>query len=344
MIENKVRLHRIKYKLGKSMSSLTATAIAHPNIAFIKYWGNRDDSLRLPSNGSISMNLDGLKTQTCVEFDANLSKDILFINNEPIHGLALERVNQFLDLVRQKAGKRLYANIESENSFPTGVGVASSASAFAALALAGSQALKVNATEKELSCLARRGSGSACRSIPNGFVEWQAGKNDDDSFAFSIADPDYWGIIDCIAIIKTNPKKMGSTEGHQLAVTSPLQDARIQDSPRRLDICREAIIQKDFTQFADIVELDSNLMHAVMMTSTPALFYWETASYTIMRMVQECRSQGMPVCYTLDAGPNVHVLCLSSAAEEIKKKLLQVEEVQQVLTAKPGSGAQLITQ
>jgi diphosphomevalonate decarboxylase len=325
------------------MSSLTATAIAHPNIAFIKYWGNKDDDLRLPSNGSISMNLDGLTTQTCVEFDGNLSKDILFINNEPIHGPALERVIQFLDLVRLKTGKRLYANIESENNFPMSAGIASSASAFAALALAASSALKVNSMEKELSRLARRGSGSACRSIPTGFVEWQAGKDDDDSFALSIAEPDHWEIIDCIAIIKTVHKKIGSTEGHQLADSSPLQDARIQDSPRRLEICREAIIHKDFDHLANIVELDSNLMHAVMMTSTPALFYWEPASFSIMRMVQDCRTQGLPVCYTMDAGPNVHILCLSSAMEEIKKKLHLIEEVQEVLISKPGSGAKLLT-
>ena len=163
------------------MFTLTATAIAFSNIALIKYWGNRDDTLRLPSNGSISMNLDGLETRTCVSFDPLLPADDLTINGMHSSRIALERVSQVLDVVRRKAGINLFAQVESESNFPAGAGIASSASAFAALALAATKAAGLDLAEAELSRLARRGSGSACRSVPGGFVEWAAGTSDADS-------------------------------------------------------------------------------------------------------------------------------------------------------------------
>ena len=321
------------------MSNFAVTAVAHPNIAFIKYWGNRDDALRLPSNGSISMNLEGLITKTRVEFNPQHKEDSLTLNNKKLSGPALERVNAFLDIVRNMSGKKIYAEVTSENNFPAGAGIASSASAFAALALAATKAMRLNLTEAELSRLARHGSGSACRSIPDGFVEWYSGDQDENSYAASIAPASSWDLVDCIALVTANHKEVGSTAGHRLANTSPLQAARVHDAPRRLDICRSAILKKDFQQFAEIVELDSNLMHAVMMTSTPPLFYWEPQTLEIMRAVRIWRGQGIPVCYTLDAGPNVHVICLSSDYEKIKHNLEQMRIIQRVIVSKPGSGA-----
>jgi len=174
------------------MSTMTATAIAFPNIAFIKYWGNRNDQLRLPVNGSISMNLDGLFTQTTVTFETNLDKDILTLNDQIADQQATARISSFLDLVRNLAKNDLKAHVVSTNNFPTGAGIASSASAFAALSLAATAAIGLNLSEAELSRLARRGSGSACRSVPGGFVEWRAGNSDLDSYAISIAGPDHW--------------------------------------------------------------------------------------------------------------------------------------------------------
>jgi diphosphomevalonate decarboxylase len=324
------------------MPESKTTAIAHPNIAFIKYWGNRDDVLRLPSNGSISMNLEGLATTTRVFFNPQLKEDSLILNKKKLSGPALERVRIFLDLVRSMASKNLFAEVTSENNFPTGAGIASSASAFAALALAATQAIGLNMTESELSRLARHGSGSACRSIPDGFVEWYCGDHDENSYAASIASPASWDLLDCIALVTASHKEVGSTAGHQLANTSPLQSARIQDTQRRLDICRSAILKQDFQRFADIVELDSNLMHAVMMTSTPPLFYWEPQSLELMRKVRNWRTQGIPVCYTLDAGSNVHVICLSSGLEKIKHNLEQIDFIQRLIIARPGSGARVI--
>lgn len=324
------------------MSNHTATALSHPNIAFIKYWGNRDDALRLPANGSISMNLDTLFTRTTVSFQPSLALDELVINGHAVTGRGLERVSSLLDLVRARAGIEMKAEVLSENNFPSGAGIASSAAAFAALALASAAAAGLALSEADLSRLARRGSGSACRSVPAGFVEWKAGAADEDSYAVSLAPPEHWELVDCIVIVSAGHKAIGSTEGHALAATSPLQAARVADSPRRLDLCRRAILQRDFQALAAVVELDSDMMHAVMMTSSPALFYWQPASLAVMAAVRQWRKEGLPVCYTLDAGPNVHILCPREQAEVVDRRARELPGVQQVLVAGVGGPARLI--
>ena len=323
------------------MSNLTATAVARPNIALIKYWGNRDDFLRLPCNGSISMNLDGLFARTQVAFDPGLTQDTLLLNGKQETGQALERMGSFLDLVRSQAKMDIYAHVSSENNFPMGAGIASSAAAYAALSLSATRALGLDLSEAELSRLARRGSGSACRSVPGGFVEWLPGTNDASSYAVSIAPPEHWRLVDCIAIVEPRPKATGSTEGHRLAATSPLQSARVADAPRRLDMCRWAILDRDFDALAAITELDSTLMHAVMMTSSPPLFYWQPASLHLMKAIADWRQHGLPACYTLDAGPNVHILCLEESADQVKSKLAEFPEVCEVLISRPGGPARL---
>jgi diphosphomevalonate decarboxylase len=317
------------------------TAQAHPNIAFIKYWGNRDNVLRLPVNGSISMNLDGLFTRTTVRFNSS-ERDSLAINDHAVTGKGLERVSSILDLVRGMASINERAEVSSTNNFPAGAGIASSAAAFAALALASSRAAGLTLSEAQLSWLARRGSGSASRSIPSGFVEWMMGTGDDDSVAVSIAPPEHWTLADCIAIVNASHKKTGSTEGHAIAGTSPLQNARVADTPRRLDICRDAILKKDFEALANIIELDSDIMHSVMMTSNPPLMYWQSATVEIFHQVREWRNSGLPVGYTVDAGANVHVICLAEYANEVEKRLRELPGVSDVLVAGVGGAAQIL--
>jgi diphosphomevalonate decarboxylase len=325
------------------MKPSSATAISHPNIALIKYWGNRDNALRLPVNGSISMNLDGLFTRTTVSFQPSLPFDELIINGHEVAGKGLDRVSYILDLVRGMTGINMHAEVMSENNFPAGAGIASSAAAFAALALASSQAAGLTLSEGQLSRLARRGSGSASRSIPAGFVEWQMGAGDEDSIAVSIATPGHWNLADCVAIVSSSHKKTGSTEGHAIAATSPLQNARVTDSPRRLDICRSAILQCDFDALANIIEHDSDMMHSVMMTSNPPLMYWQSATLEIFHQVREWRAGGLPVGYTVDAGANVHVICLGEYAKEVEKRLREIPGVKDVLTAGIGGAARIVS-
>jgi len=321
-----------------------ATATSNSNIAFIKYWGNRDHALRLPVNNSISMNLDGLYSRTTVTFDPALAEDVIVLGNTVQSREASRRVVAQLDRVRQMANLAARARVDSQNNFPTGAGIASSASGFAALALAASTAAGLDLSERELSILARLGSGSASRSIPAGFVEWQMGTTADgsDSFAFSLAAPDHWALVDCIALVSVEHKAVGSTGGHALAHTSPLQEARLEDTSRRLPRCRQALLNRDFEKFAAVVEEDSTMMHAIMMTSRPPLFYWQSATLTIMQAVSDWRAGGLPACFTIDAGPNVHVLTTAEGAAEVERRLRALPGVQNVLTARPGPGAILV--
>jgi len=317
----------------------TATCNAFSNIAMIKYWGNRDDALRLPANGSISMNLGGLFTRTTVTFSPDIPADRAEVDGKPMTGPGLARISGHLDHIRKLAGVWMRAEVKSASNFPAGAGIASSASAFAALSLAGVTALGLTLSERELSALARLGSGSASRSIPGGFVEWYPGTTHADSYAETIVPADHWALTDLIAIVSRAHKATGSTEGHSIAASSPLQAARVASAPTRLDICRKAILERDFEALADVVELDSNMMHAVMMTGTPSLMYWQPPTLAVMARVRELRAAGYGVCFTIDAGANVHCLCAPGEAERVKAELEAVPGVSEVLTATPGGPA-----
>lgn len=323
------------------MTFSTATAVAHPNIAFIKYWGNRDDEIRLPQNGSISMNLAELTTRTMVTFDSSMPRDTFDLNGIRQNGVALERVSRHLNLIRGIRGFSAPAHVFSESNFPTGAGLASSAAAFAALTVAAIRAAGIEMPEKDLTRLARRGSGSAGRSIPSGFVEWFRGNTDKDSFAVSIAAPEHWELMDCIAVISDTHKSIGSSEGHKLAASSPIQKARVADADRRLEHCRNAIKTRDFAALAEVIELDSNLLHAVAMTSNPAVYYWLPATLGVMEEVRSWRHLGLPVAFTIDAGPNVHVLCEANVSGQVKEKLESLPGVLNVYFSSVGGGTRL---
>ncbi len=326
------------------MTQTIATARACSNIAFIKYWGNRDSALRLPANGSISMNLDSLQTVTTVRFDTALLTDRLILDGREQSGEVLMRVSRHLDHIRALAGVQTRALVISRNNFPTGAGIASSASAFSALTVAACAALGLRLNERQLSALARLGSGSACRSVPGGFVEWHAGRDHDSSYAQSIAPPEHWALVDLVAIVSSAHKAVGSTGGHALAPTSPLQAARVADAPRRLNLCREAIRERNFEQLANVIEQDALMMHAVMMTSSPALIYWLPATLRIMQAVQQWRQAGLLAAFTIDAGPNVHVIAPAEFRTVLSERLRQIEGVDEVLEAVPGGPACLLNE
>ncbi len=335
------------------MSNWRATAVSCSNIALIKYWGNRDHALRLPSNASLSMNMGGLTTTTTVEFDPALKQDLLILGGREIIDRGRERVSRFLDRVRKTTAEvsrnasevhNFYARVESRNNFPAGAGLASSASGFAALAVAASAAAGLHLSEANLSRLARLGSGSACRSVPGGFVEWVMGADDRSSFAFSIAPADYWDLRDVVALIDLGHKAVGSTEGHAVADTSPLQAARVATAPERLAQARSAVLNRDFAALAEVVELDSLMMHAVMITSSPSLLYWQPGTVAALQAVTRWRGMGLSACATIDAGPNVHVICTADAASEVAQRLRAIPDVRDVLMASPGGPAQLIAE
>jgi diphosphomevalonate decarboxylase len=163
-----------------------------------------------------------------------------------------------------------------------------------------------------------------------------------ESFAFSIAPSDHWNLVDCIVILSTAHKQVGSAVGMRRAFTSPLQKARLEDSKRRLDLCRSAIIHRDFDALAQVAELDSNLMHAVMMTSDPPLFYWQPETLAVMQAVRSWQGEGLAVTYTIDAGPNVHVICTESSREQVLARVKNLPGVIEVLSGGPAGSARLV--
>ena len=323
------------------MSITEATATACANIAFIKYWGKRDAELNLPANASLSMNLDRLTTVTTVEFSPDCDDDLIILDGRKERGEARQRIVAHLDRVRAMAGLRARARVISENSFPVGAGLASSASGFAALSLAATRAAGLELSQRELSILARFGSGSACRSVPAGFSEWTAGTCSDESFAKQIAPPEHWELRDVIAIVSRAHKRVGSTEGHSLAPTSHLHQARVASVAERLAQAKAALLERDLATLGPLIEEDAISMHAVMMTSRPPIYYWLPSSIKLIHEVQRWRAEGLEVYFTFDAGPNIHLICQAADQAEVERRLESIEGVLEVIVGGPGPGARV---
>lgn len=339
------------------MTDYKATAVAHANLAFVKYWGKADARLNLPLNNSISMNLSGAKTTTTVEFDDTLAHDEVVADGqvEPQDSGFTQRVSQQLDRIRQLADVKLSAKVSTENSFPMGAGFASSASGLAALTMAATAALALPLGERELSILARQGSGSACRSIPNGFVEWFAAETSADSYAVELAPPDHWAIADVAVIVSREVKKVSSTIGHRLVNQSPFLAARLQDLPQRLERLRRAIQARDFHTFGQETETEAITLHALAMTSPyqdegqwqSGVYYWTPDTLELLLAVQRWRADGLPVYYTLDAGPTVHLICPADYVVAVTEAVKQLEQQQpnrswETLVSYPAAGAHVV--
>ena len=211
-----------------------STAIAPSNIAFIKYWGKLDEALRLPLNDSFSMNLSGAYTTTTVEFSPSYTKDSVSIIGGDFSSDEISRVVKSLDMIRKISGVTIFANVVTQNTFPKGAGAAASASGFAALTIAAFAALEKPMSEKELTVFARLGSGSACRSIPDGFVEWFSASSSEDSYAASLYPSTYWEIYDVLAIVDNTMKKVSTSQGMESVKTSPALSERLAAIPGRM--------------------------------------------------------------------------------------------------------------
>lgn len=320
---------------------MKATAEARANIALIKYWGQRDAKLNLPLTSSISMTVDSLVTTTTVEADASLKADTLAINGVEQAGAPLARAQRFLDELRRRAQNPSFVRIASRNTFAASAGLASSASAFAALTVAGFAALGAKVPEREMTTFARLGSGSAARSIHGGFVEWHAGATHDASYAEQLAPPEHLDLHDVVAILDEGEKKVGSAEGHGHAGTSPLLEGRVARVPALLADVREGIRARDVDKLGRAAEEDALLMHAVMMTSRPSLLYWSPGTVAGLHAVRRWREEGIRVYATIDAGPNLHLLCAGRDAPEVARRARDELGASTVLDNKPGEGAKL---
>jgi len=322
---------------------MKVTAVANANIALVKYWGKRDSKLILPHNSNISMTCDGLQTKTTVEFSPEYAEDSATINGEDVG--KDEKITNHLELIRKMANTTEKAKVVSETNFPVAAGLASSASGFAALSMAAATAAGLNLSEKELTILSRRGSGSASRSISEGFVEWHRGEKDDgsDSYGNTIAQKSHWPEFRMITTIVTEKKKPVSSRAgmSQTVKTCPYYEGWLKTVNEDLQKMRQGIAQKDFTIVGETAEYNCIKMHATMMTTQPPVIYWIAATMEIIHEVRRMREEGIPCYFTIDAGPNVKVICLQENENKINERLLALDGVQKTILCKPGDGAKL---
>lgn len=297
------------------------TSIAPANIAFIKYWGKIDANQNIPVNDSISMNLSACLTTTTVEFDKKYKKDEISYVTKEMSKDGKERVIRHLDRIRKIAKSSLYAKVVTTNSFPSSCGIASSASGFASLSKAATAALNLDLSEKDLSNLSRFGSGSACRSIPDGFTYWKKGKKSEDSYAYSLKPANWWNICDIIVIVSEEKKKISSGDGHKRVNTSPYFKTRVKNLPNKIKGVKDAMKEKNMKKLGKIIEEEAVDLHLIAMSSTPPIFYWEKETLDVIKRIQLWREEGIEVYFTIDAGPNVHILCEGHEKENVLEKL-----------------------
>lgn len=311
---------------------MRAVATARANIALVKYWGKRDDALNLPARGSLSLTLDALATRTQVELHDG-PEDTLFLDGAEQTGRPVQRISKFLDLVRAQVNTTVRARVTSVNAFPTAAGLASSASGFAALAVASTRAYGLTLAPRELSILARRGSGSAARSIFGGFVK----------MGMEFAQPVEGVKLElcaAIAVAKAKSKDVGSTDGMKhTAATSPYHLAWLEQVELDLLRAERALLLGDFNALAEVTEGSCLAMHADAMAARPGILYFGPVTLWAISRVRALRAEGVPVFFTVDAGPHLVAFTTMEALPRVTQELSAHEEIAQVITARSGGPA-----
>lgn len=329
----------------------TIKVVSPANIAFIKYWGQRDPKLVLPCNDSFSMNLSGCTTTLELEIiDDKMVQEMeiqLFGNTDyqSATPAQLHKVSEFYKTAKifLHETKDFGFKIRSSNSFPMKAGIASSAAFFSALALAFSHGFNRELSQRELSVLARlSGSGSACRSVPDGFVWWHKGEFSADSYAESIAPPDYWDIVDLVLVVSTDEKKTGSQEGHGGAQSSPMFAPRLEKLHERALDMKQAFMDKDFTKFGMLVQQEALEFTHVLKTQQPPLDYRTAETHACVAELETVRKQGVEGYFTIDAGANLHVICEKKQASELTAHFQNVPGVKHIISNKACQGARII--
>ena len=329
-----------------------ASVVAHPNIALVKYWGKRDSRLNLPAAGSLSLTLGPVATRTTLTFGAE--EDSLELNGVAVPATKRVRVATVLERVRDRVALEHGpaaraelggARIISTNDFPTAAGLASSSSGFAALALAATSAAGLHLSLPQLSALAREGSGSAARSLFGGFARMHAGSRPDgtDAFAEPLFDEHHWDLSVVIAVTVEGEKEVASTDGMNLTErTSPYYPAWIETVEPDVQSAITAIAARDFDHLARIAEASALRMHASAIAADPGVLYWRGATVEVIHEVRRLRAGGLPVFFTIDAGPHVKVFAPTGDVDRVARALEAVPGVLRTITTRSATGAHLI--
>ena len=295
-------------------------ACAPSNIAFVKYWGKQCHQTQTPANSSISMTLSKCVTYTQASMiDSNEHR--IFHDGkelEPTHSFA-KRILGYLRILQRELNTTGSLAINTHNTFPSDSGIASSASGFSALTLAAAAAwLQLSEFEDKrspsgdlfstLAHLSRLGSGSSIRSFFGGFVSWEKNEN----LAKQIFSPTHWKLFDTIAIISKDFKPISSSQGHSHAWTSPLFKTRLAGIDEKFILVKDAIAKRDMNRLGNLIEAEALELHSIMLTSTPKVSYLDEKTKDFISWIRKIRSKGINAYFTLDAGPNVHVICEES--------------------------------
>lgn len=322
-----------------------ATAEACSNVALVKYWGKRDVALNLPARGSLSVTLDALRTTTTVRFEPGRDGDRLEVGGVVRGGGAQARATRVLDLIRTRAGLTDGAVVTSDNTFPYGSGLASSASGMAALVVAGAAAAGLELSLEEASVLARQGSGSAARSLHGGFVAWTQGERADgaDSCGVGLFPQDHWDLRVVAALAGEHEKPVGSTEGmEQTRATSPYHQGWLGTVDPDLAEARAAIEARDLERLGRVAEASCLRMHADMLAGDPGLVYWQGTTVEVIHLCRSLRRAGTPVWFTIDAGPHVKLLTLPDHEQAVADAAAAVPGVTGVLRTGVGGPARVL--
>lgn len=329
---------------------MKATATAHPNIALVKYWGKRNEKLILPHQSSLSVTLGPLQVTTTVEFTTlTTGPDVIEINGKSAEGTERTRVVELLSLVRKEAGPKAKlggAIMISRGDFPASAGLASSAAAFAALAVAARAAAGFKRNTRAESILARRGSGSASRSIEGGFVRWNRGKRPDgaDSFGEQLFAAEHWPELRMlVGMVSREEKEVKSRDGMRSTVeTSPYYRAWAKDAEREVKEIVKFVKRRDLQAVGEIAERNAWRMHATAFAANPPLCYMKPATLAVIEACRHARAQGVGVWFTLDAGPNP-VLLTSRGDEHKAAELIRSHGADEVVHCVPGGDARVIS-
>lgn len=309
----------------------STTAQAHPNIALIKYWGKSDTLVNLPSAPSLSITLDTLVTETTVT-NTSGATDVVWLDGEQT--IDLKIAGWLVDLRQRFDIPPL--EIHSSNNFPTASGLASSASGFAALITAINTHCSLGLDNNQCSIWARRASASAARSMQGGWASlagphWHVDSIDSD-----------WSMRVIVAITDSQRKSVSSSVGMaQTKDTSPYYPAWVETTNQDFAQALGLVEAQDFAGLAELAEHSCLKMHGVMLSSQPGLIYWKPATLAVIHAIRELRADGLPVFFTIDAGPQVKAICLPEAAEAVEQKLKSIEGVQKTLNVGLGPGARL---
>lgn len=301
-----------------------STAIAHPIQGLIKYHGMKDPVLRLPYHDSISVCTYPTHTKTSVEF-GDFENDVFYIGDKEVTGRARERCLDIVRKIREDSGIARKIRMQSKNNFESNIGLGASSSAFAALALAASDAAGLDINDKKyISTIARRGAGSASRSYAGGIARWNVSDKDEECFAYQIGSPEKFKDMAILAAVV--PFKKNTEDSHKEAAASPLFQGRLDYIGNALEEMQSAVEAGDIEKIEDLAERDTLNLHAVTMTGPARSVLWGPKTVEIMRAVPKWRMEdNIPAYYSIDTGATVYVNTFKDYKDEVINRLYELE-------------------